>query len=289
MRCRFIHRLVLLIVSLKIATNRASALGFPTKESSSLPGVNDTQKEYTVYVNTSITIVVDRISRDFQQVLKKDGRRIMGIDSEKNKTTYTIYSDAEMKVNRAHYSMKTLNENQIAVVIHGWTSSVAGNYTVYHDYRGANPAKDPHSTIFRVQFAERPSTDATPTSMGTSSTHSQTLASRTQDLVVDTASTTITTAPTTTAFSRTTQNKTIHPSILGNQTTTAVPSYKMDDKSDDGPDVSTIAKIASPCVLGVVIIIVCIALYVRGRRGRRGSYTVGPCDEKLQLGDVKGA
>jgi len=56
--------------------------------------------------------------------------------------------------------------------------------------------------------------------------------------------------------------------------------------TDDGPDVSTIAKIAAPCVLGVVIIIVCIALYVRGRRG---SYTVGPCDEKLQLGDVKGA
>ena len=104
-------------------------------------------------MNTSITIVADRISRDFQQVLKKDGRRIMGIDSERNKTTYTIYSDAEMKVNRAHYSMKTLNKNQIAVVIHGWTSSVAGNYTVYHDYRGANPAKDPHSTIFRVQFA----------------------------------------------------------------------------------------------------------------------------------------
>jgi len=51
------------------------------------------------------------------------------------------------------------------------------------------------------------------------------------DLVVDTASTIITTAPTTTAFSRTTQNKTIHPSILGNQTTNAVPSYKMDDKS----------------------------------------------------------
>ena len=59
--------------------------------------------------------------------------------------------------------------------------------------------------------------------------------------------------------------------------------------TDDGPDVSTIAKIAVPCVLGVVIIIVCIALYVRGRRGRRGSYTVGPCDEKLPLGDVKGA
>ena len=96
---------------------------------------------------------MERISPDFKQVLKKDGKRIMGLDSQKNKTTYTRYSDAEMKLNRAQYSMKTINENQIAVMIHGWTPSVAGNYTVYHYYAGANPPKAPHPTKFRIKFA----------------------------------------------------------------------------------------------------------------------------------------